>query len=208
MMKRMLKFVVLLLVCVPASCLVVKVSWNLKQPRLSFVGASETGTPSERETITTKVGRTDPQTGKDENKNPIVSFQSYTNTSRWRPSLLTGIFDEYNNKIKNDVGSIFESSFKIIKTQPSSDNALDNIFASIFLTILALPIAITATLLAMPVLMIKHMSFKLILAAAADSCLKALLSVLFVVHHPVSAAQIVVEGIKKMFHRNSNSTAL
>ncbi len=147
------------------------------------------------------------ETVKDRKEDAIASFQSYTDTSRWRPKMFASAFDEYQRKVGNDVCSIFEFGFKSIK--PTSDNFFANMVIMALSPIIMIPILVPFVAIALPVIMIKNFSLSLLPAMTFDICSKVILSAAFAIHHPVSAVRIIIGGIRHLGRRkpeNSDST--
>jgi hypothetical protein len=206
----MLRQLTIVFLCIPTSCLVASLKENpsclLFADSVSKVRVSEARTRStETESMATDHGEIVSQTGNDQNEKSMVSFQSYTDTSRWRPKIFSSTFDEYHRKVGDDVGRIFEFGFKNFR--PSSDNLLANIIITVLSPIILLPLMVPFVALALPVIMIKHLSLTMLPAIAFDFCLKTVLSAAFVVHHPMSVVQIVFGGIGQLVRGNSNSSA-
>ncbi len=140
-----------------------------------------------------------------------VDFQSYTNTSRWRPKIVADRFDEYAREVASDLGNwtlfLFDLGAKSLKNSTATSHGhLEGLIIAILTPVILVPLIIPLVVLAIPVILVKNFSWTMLPAMAVDFCLKIILSAAFVLHHPISAVQIVAGGIGKMIRGSSTSS--
>jgi hypothetical protein len=146
------------------------------------------------------------------NENPIVTYDKYTDTSRWRPQIINSTLEAFAGNVALDVGNIFSVGLNAwFNSTTKQVTSLDNLFANVFLSILApfvvIPAMVPLAAIALPFIMIKNATPMLLPAMAFEISAKALLTAAFVVQHPAAVAQAVTRKAVQLFRGNSNTSS-
>ena len=140
----------------------------------------------------------------------LLKYYTFTNVSKYRPSIFQIAFVQYEERVSNDCSQIWENMFVKCLEKWCIDprgtlNALRAIVGVYICSLASIFLFLPTVAMLLPFIWLRNLSPDILPAIAFELTMKQLLTIAFVFRHPISAA-IVIKGIVCRFFSRSNKS--